>query len=197
MTEIGMALSNPYTGERRPGSVGVPLPGVNVRLMSDSGEPVDVEDEPGEIEVRGPAVFVEYWNRAEVTADAFADGWFRTGDIAVRENGYLRIMGRQSVDIIKSGGFKLSALEIESILLLHPAIRECAVVGVPDDTWGETVAAAAVLQEGAELSNGDLKAWCDMRLSHYKIPRHLSIVDGLPRNAMGKVTKPDVRKLFC
>ena len=196
MTEIGMALSNPYDGERRPGSVGVALPGVDVRLMSESGVPIDVEDEAGEIQVRGPCVFVEYWNRPDVTAASFDDGWFRTGDIAVRETGYLRIMGRQSVDIIKSGGYKLSALEIESVLLQHPSIQECAVVGISDDTWGEAVAAAAVLHDNEQLSNIDLKTWCDDRLSRYKIPKQLCIVDSLPRNAMGKVTKPDVRKLF-
>jgi malonyl-CoA/methylmalonyl-CoA synthetase len=196
MTEIGMALSNPYDGERRPGSVGVPLPGVEVRLMSESGEVVDAEDEPGEIQVRGPSVFVEYWNRPDVTADSFSDGWFRTGDIAVREKGYLRIMGRQSVDIIKSGGYKLSALEIESILLQHPSIQECAVVGVPDDIWGEAVVAAVVLQDAEQLTSDDLKMWCDDRLSHYKIPKRLRVVSGLPCNAMGKVTKPDVQELF-
>ena len=196
MTEIGMALSNPYDGERRPGSVGVSLPGVEVRLMSEAAELVDAEDEPGEIQVQGPCVFVEYWNRPDVTADSFSDGWFCTGDIAVLENGYLRIMGRQSVDIIKSGGYKLSALEIEAALLQHPSIQECAVVGIPDDTWGEAVAAAAVLQGTDELSSEDLKTWCDNRLSRYKIPRQLCIVDSLPRNAMGKVTKTAVRELF-
>ena len=196
MTEIGMALSNPYDGERRPGSVGVALPGMHVRLMSETGERIDGEGEAGEIQVRGPGVFVEYWNRPDVTAASFVDGWFRTGDIAVREYDYLRIMGRQSVDIIKSGGYKLSALEIESVLLQHPSIMECAVVGIPDDTWGEAVAAAAVLRDDDQLSNSDLKTWCDDRLSRYKIPRQLCVVDCLPRNAMGKVTKPSVRKLF-
>jgi malonyl-CoA/methylmalonyl-CoA synthetase len=196
MTEIGMALSNPYDGERRPGSVGVALPGVNVRLMSESGDRIDVAGEAGEIQVCGPCVFVEYWNRPDVTVASFDAGWFRTGDIAVRENGYLRIMGRQSVDIIKSGGYKLSALEIESVLLQHPSILECAVVGIPDDTWGEAVAAAAVLRDDDQLSNNDLKTWCDNRLSRYKIPKLLCIVECLPRNAMGKVTKPAVQEMF-
>ncbi|MHC4406214.1 MAG: AMP-binding enzyme [Planctomycetota bacterium] len=105
-------------------------------------------------------------------------------------------MGRQSVDIIKSGGYKLSALEIEATLLQHPVIRECAVVGVPDDTWGEAVAVAAVLNDGEELSPESLRAWCRDQLSHYKIPKRFLAVDRLPCNAMGKVTKPAVRELF-
>jgi len=196
MTEIGMALSNPYHGERRPGAVGQPLPGVQLRLKTESGEVVTAENEPGEIQVRGPAVFLEYWNRPTATTESFEDGWFRTGDMAACENGYYRIMGRLSVDIIKSGGYKLSALEIEAALLQHPAICECAVVGVADDTWGEAVAVAAVLHAGEELSLESLRAWCRDRLSTYKIPKRFLKLDCLPRNAMGKVTKPSVQQLF-
>ena len=196
MTEIGMALSNPYDGERRPGAVGQPLPGVEVRLQTESDESVTEEEVSGEIQVRGPNVFHEYWNRTDATNDSFIDGWFKTGDMAVIENGYYRIMGRSSVDIIKSGGYKLSALEIEASLLDHPAITQCAIVGVPDDTWGEMVAAATVLKSGETLDLDSLNAWCKDRISPYKIPRRLLIVDELPRNAMGKVTKPAVLKLF-
>jgi malonyl-CoA/methylmalonyl-CoA synthetase len=145
---------------------------------------------------RGPNVFLEYWNRPEATRASFQEGWFRTGDIAVGEDGYYRIMGRSSVDIIKSGGYKLSALEIEAALLDHPAIRGCAVVGIPDDTWGETVAVAVVLQDAGLLELEALRSWCRDRLSPYKIPRRLIVVDTLPLNAMGKVTKPSVLKLF-
>ena len=196
MTEIGMAISIPFHGERRPGAVGKPLPGVEVRLKSESGAIVTAEDEPGEIQVRGPAVFRAYWNRPEASAESFDDGWFRTGDMAVLERGYFRIMGRLSVDIIKSGGYKLSALEIEAALLGHPSIRECAVIGVPDDTWGEAVAAVIVLGEGAVLDLATLRGWCRDRLSVYKIPQRLLVVDELPRNAMGKITKPAVRALL-
>lgn len=196
MTEIGMGLSNPYEGERRPGAVGQALPKVEVRLKSESGDVVDGEDEPGEIQVRGPGVFVEYWDRPETTDDSFDEDWFKTGDIAVRETGYYRIMGRQSVDIIKSGGYKLSALEIEAACLDHPAICEAAVVGVPDDTWGEIVALAAVLDSGEDLSLESLREWCQDRLSKYRIPSRLLVVDQLPRNAMGKVKKPAVCDLF-
>ena len=196
MTEIGMALSNPFEGERRPGSVGEALPGVHVRLKSEKGDLVEAEDEPGEIQVRGPSVFAEYWNRPEITEASFDQGWFRTGDVAVLEQGYYRIMGRLSVDIIKSGGYKLSALEIEAVLLEHPDISECAVIGVADGTWGEAVAAAVVLIDEAALELGLLRDWCRDRMSVYKIPHQLAVVEQLPRNAMGKVTKPKVREFF-
>jgi malonyl-CoA/methylmalonyl-CoA synthetase len=196
MTEIGMAISNPYHGERRPGAVGKALPGVEVRLKSESGAIVTGEDEPGEIQVRGPGVFRAYWNRPEASAETFDDDWFRTGDMAVLERGYYRIMGRLSVDIIKSGGYKLSALEIEAALLEHPHILECAVIGLPDDTWGEAVSAAVVLKENTTLDLATLREWCKERLSVYKVPQRLLVVNELPRNAMGKVTKPAVRTLF-
>jgi malonyl-CoA/methylmalonyl-CoA synthetase len=196
MTEIGMAISNPYRGERRPGAVGKPLPGMEVRLKTETGALVAAEDEPGEIQVRGPGVFRAYWNRADETAESFVDGWFRTGDMAVRERDYYRIMGRLSVDIIKSGGYKLSALEIEAALLEHPNIDECAVVGLPDDTWGEAVAAVVVLKGAASLELPALRDWCRGRLSVYKIPQRLLLAKDLPRNAMGKITKPSVRTLF-
>ena len=196
MTEIGMGLSNPYEGERRPGAVGQPLPGVEIRLKSEAGDIVEGEDEAGEIQVRGPGVFLEYWNRPKITAESFDDDWFRTGDVAVRESSYYRIMGRQSVDIIKSGGYKLSALEIEAACLSHPSICEAAVVGIPDDTWGQVVGLAAVLGDGEELSLVSLRDWCQDRISNYRIPSRLVVVEKLPRNAMGKVTKPAVCDLF-
>lgn len=196
MTEIGMALSNPYEGERRPGAVGRPLPGVEIRLQAESGETVEEDGVSGEIQVRGPNVFEQYWNRPEETNSSFVDGWFKTGDMAVVEDGYYRIMGRSSVDIIKSGGYKLSALEIEASLLDHPSIAQCAIVGLPDDTWGETVAAAIVVKSGETFGLDSLQAWCKDRISPYKIPRKLLVVDELPRNAMGKVTKPAVSRLF-
>jgi malonyl-CoA/methylmalonyl-CoA synthetase len=198
MTEIGMALSNPLHGERRPGAVGQPLPGVEVRLKAEHGAVITAEDTPGEIQVRGPNVFSEYWGKPAATAESFEpDGWYRTGDMAVLESGYYRIMGRLSVDIIKSGGYKLSALEIEAALLEHPDIAECAVLGLPDDTWGEAVSAAVVTKPGASLTLPALREWCKTRLSVYKAPQRLVVVDELPRNAMGKVTKPAVRGLFA
>ena len=195
MTEIGMALSNPLRGERRAGFVGTPLPGVDVRLVDDSGAQVS-EGTPGEIEVRGPGVFLEYWQRPEDTRAAFRDGWFRTGDMALVQDGAYRLLGRTAVDIIKTGGFKVSALEIEEVLRQHPAIAECAVVGVSDPEWGERVAAAVELRPRATLSLPDLQRWAKEHLAPYKVPRALLAVDTLPRNAMGKVVKPDVAVLF-
>ena len=196
MTEIGMGLSNPLVGERRPGAVGQPLPGVEIRLVDEGERVVEGDGTSGEIQVRGPCVFSEYWRRPEVTAASFVDGWFRTGDMAVREDGYYRILGRLSVDIIKSGGYKLSALEIEDVLRQHPSVRDCAVVGLPDDTWGEIVAAALTSDEPDGLDLGALEAWASERLSAYKLPRRMTVVDDFPRNAMGKVQKPRVRELF-
>jgi malonyl-CoA/methylmalonyl-CoA synthetase len=195
MTEIGMALSNPLHGERRPGFVGTPLPGVQVRLVDEQGRSVP-PGAPGEIEVRGGSVFLEYWGRPEATREAFRDGWFRTGDVAVLEDGAYRILGRNSVDIIKTGGYKVSALEIEEVLRTHPDVVECAVVGVEDPEWGERVAVAVELRAGGSLDLETLKGWSKDRLAPYKIPRALRVVSALPRNAMGKVTKPDVAALF-
>jgi malonyl-CoA/methylmalonyl-CoA synthetase len=195
MTEIGMALSNPLSGVRRPGSVGMPLPGVDVRVVDDAGTEVGAGT-PGELEVRGPSVFLEYWRRPEETSAAFHDGWFRTGDVAVLEDDSYRLLGRTSVDIIKTGGFKVSALEIEEVLRTHPAIAECAVVGVSDDDWGECVSAAVELRQGATLSLDDLQQWAKAQLAPYKVPRALQQVSALPRNAMGKVVKPEVAGLF-
>jgi malonyl-CoA/methylmalonyl-CoA synthetase len=195
MTEIGMALANSLRGERRPGMVGVPLPGVDVRLVDESGA-APPDGAPGEIEVRGPAVFLEYWQRPEETRAAFRDGWFRTGDMAVVEQGSFRLLGRTAVDIIKTGGFKVSALEIEEVLREHPCIAECAVVGLSDQDWGERVSVAAELTAGSSLSLEALQQWAKARLAPYKVPRSLIAVAALPRNAMGKVVKPEVAALF-
>ena len=196
MTEIGMALSNPLKGERRPGYVGQPLPGVTVRVINETEQDVTTEGEPGELHIKGENVFKEYWQKPEATEAAFSDGWFRTGDEVIVEDGYFRILGRQSVDIIKTGGYKVSALEIETVLLSHPAISECAVVSIPDEEWGESVCVAAVLKKNASLTLQQLRDWAKERLAIYKIPTHLLCVQELPRNVLGKVTKPDLKKLF-
>ncbi|MDZ7969885.1 MAG: acyl-CoA synthetase [Nostoc sp. DedSLP03] len=196
MTEIGMALSNPLHGERLSGYVGKPLPQVEVRLVDENGKLVPAGT-PGEIQVKGLGVFLEYWQNPEATAKAFQDGWFRTGDTAVIENGNYRILGRMSVDIIKTGGYKVSALEIEEVLRSHPDIQECAVVGVADLEWGERVCAALVLQGSQPLTLKAFRNWAKERLAVYKVPTQILIVEELPRNAMGKVTKPTVVELFC
>ena len=193
MTELGMALSN--TIDRRvPGKVGEPLPNVAARLVNDEGH--DLPDgQTGELLVRGPQVFLEYWRRADETAASFVDEWFRTGDVAVHEPDGYRLLGRSSVDIIKTGGEKVSALEIEEVYRTHPSIADCAVVGVPDDEWGERVYAAVVGDEATLTADG-LRVWGKERLAAAKVPSRFVFVAELPRNTMGKVTKTDVGKLF-
>jgi malonyl-CoA/methylmalonyl-CoA synthetase len=195
MTEIGMGISNPYDGERKAGYIGNPLPGVSVRLMDENGV-IEKEEIPGEIQIKGDNVFKEYWGKAEATQKAFTeDSWFKTGDVAVVENGYYRILGRDSVDIIKSGGYKISALEIEEVLRKHPQLNDCAVVGIPDEEWGELVVAAVVVRNKA-LDLKQLNEWMRGMMPPYKTPRKYLVVDELPRNAMGKVTKNDVKERF-
>ena len=195
MTEIGMALSNPLKGKRRAGYVGTPLPGVEVRLVDEQGEPVE-SGVAGEIQIRGPGVFGEYWRRPEETRAAFTQGWFRTGDVAVVEQGCYRILGRQSVDIIKTGGYKVSALEIEEVLRTHPDIAECSVVGLPDPEWGECVAAALVPGSGRSPSPEGLRRWAKARLAVYKVPRRFLQMSSLPRNLLGKVNKRELARRF-
>lgn len=195
MTEMGMAISNPYRGERRPGSIGQPLPGVQVRLAAETGGEVP-EGTPGEIQVKGPNVFSEYWGKPEETQKAFTpDGWFMTGDIAVYEDGSYRILGRNSVDIIKSGGYKISALEIEEVLRTHPGVKDCGVVGIPDLEWGEVIGAGLV-SEGRNLDLNALGDWLKTRMPSYKVPRQYLVLDELPRNVLGKVTKNALKELF-
>ncbi|MEM7030014.1 MAG: acyl-CoA synthetase [Chloroflexota bacterium] len=195
MTEIGMGLSNALHGERLPGFVGTPLPNVQVRVV-DEDDKVVTAGQSGELQVKGPNVFHEYFGRPKATAEAFSNGWFRTGDMVVQKNGAYRILGRNSVDIIKTGGYKVSALEIEEVLRTHPDIQDCAVVGVPDEEWGECVAVALTSTSTSPLSLAELRAWGKERLAPYKVPSQLQILDDLPRNVLGKVTKPAVVKLF-
>jgi malonyl-CoA/methylmalonyl-CoA synthetase len=195
MTEIGMGLSNSYLGERRPGHVGLPLPSVRVRLVNSDHHPVG-RNEAGEIQIKGPSVFKEYWGKPEATKNAFThDGWFRTGDIAMQNEGLYKILGRDSVDIIKSGGYKISALEIEDVLRLHSAVDDCAVVGLPDEEWGEIVAACIVTQE-TDIQDIALSEWLKAHLPSYKIPRKYIFKTSLPRNVLGKVTKNEVKNQF-
>ncbi|MFK7979508.1 MAG: acyl-CoA synthetase [Saprospiraceae bacterium] len=195
MTEIGMALSNAYRTERRPGHVGLPLPGVQIRLVDADGKDVKGTGEPGEIQIKGPNVFKEYWRKPKATKDAYMDGWFRSGDVAIFNEGMFKILGRDSVDIIKSGGYKISALEIEDVLRRHPGIKECAVVGLPDKEWGEVVA-ASLISENKQLDFDAIKQWLKELLPAYKIPRKFIIQDELPRNTLGKVTKKVLRAEF-
>jgi malonyl-CoA/methylmalonyl-CoA synthetase len=192
MTEIGVGTSNPIDpGARRRGTVGLPLRTVATRIVDD------------ELHVAGPSVFAGYWNRDDATRDAFVeDGgvrWFKTGDTIARDaDGYVRILGRTSVDILKSGGYKLSALEIEEALREHPAVAEVAVVGLPDETWGERVVACVVARAGHEhaCTEDALRAFAKERLAPYKVPKTVVTMRDLPRNAVGKIVKPElVRRL--
>ncbi len=197
MSETLITLSNPADGERRPGSVGLPVPGFEVRIVDEDGHAC-APGVPGEIWVRGIGLMSEYWNQPEATQAAFRDGWFMTGDVATRDpDGYVRILGRRSVDIIKSGGFKISAREIEEVLAEHPAVAEVAVIGLADPTWGQTIAAAVLPVPGHQLADRqmhlalfrELVRFAGARLADYKKPRVLAIVTELPRNALGKIQK--------
>jgi malonyl-CoA/methylmalonyl-CoA synthetase len=183
-----MGLSNPYDGPRVPGAVGAPLPGVEVDVVGDDGRAV-AAGELGELRVRSTQMFDGYHGDAAATAASFdAEGRFRTGDTGTRDaGGVFRLLGRTSVDIIKSAGYKISALEIEAALREHPAVAEVAVIGVPDSTWGEVVTACVVAR--APLTLDELAAFARERLAPYKVPRALRLLDALPRNAMGKVQK--------
>ncbi|HEX8804459.1 MAG TPA: AMP-binding protein, partial [Acidimicrobiales bacterium] len=182
MTETVMLVSNPYDGERRPGTVGLPLPGVEVRL----------DDRSGEIEVRGPNVFGGYWRRPDADAAAFTgDGWFRTGDVgALDPDGYLRIVGRAK-ELIITGGFNVYPREVEDVLRAHPDVADAAVVGTPSAEWGETV--TAYVEAGEGLDAEGLLAWAAGQLAPYKRPRRVHRVDALPRNPLGKVLRHRLR----
>jgi malonyl-CoA/methylmalonyl-CoA synthetase len=184
MTETLMNVSNPYDGERRGGSVGLPLPGVQLRLSNGN---------EGEIQLRGPNIFAGYWERPQATAESFSDGWFCTGDLGrLDPDGYLRILGR-SKELIISGGFNVYPREVEEVLLAHPAVAEVAVVGTPSDEWGEVVT-AFVVPTGAGPPAELLLTFAAERLAPFKHPRLIHFVDTLPRNALGKVLKHELAR---
>ncbi|MEH1128319.1 acyl-CoA synthetase [Micromonospora sp. CPCC 206061] len=190
MTETLMNCAVRADGDRVPGTVGPPLPGVDVRLVDDEGRELHAAGEVGEILVRGPNLFLEYLNRPAATAEAMRDGWFRTGDVATwTDDGAIRIVGRRATDLIKSGGYKIGAGEIENVLLDHPAVAEAAVTGAPDTDLGERVVAWIVAAPGARPDPEELAQWVATQLAPHKRPREIHLLDSLPRNAMGKVLK--------
>ncbi|MFI6655963.1 acyl-CoA synthetase [Streptomyces sp. NPDC050523] len=194
MTETLMNTSVRADGEARAGTVGVPLPGVDLRLVEEDGSPITSYDAEtvGEIQVRGPNLFTGYLNRPDATKAAFtADGWFRTGDMAVRDpDGYVRIVGRKATDLIKSGGYKIGAGEIENALLEHPGVREAAVTGEPDADLGERIVAWVVPADPqAPPSAEELADHVAGRLAPHKRPRVVHHLEALPRNDMGKIMK--------
>jgi malonyl-CoA/methylmalonyl-CoA synthetase len=198
MTECGFVLATPYAGPRRPGVVGVALAGISVRVVdpdaADRGTLTDAPDgAQGEIVIRGPNLLSGYWNRPEDTRRAFVDGYFRSGDLAVREaDGMVRVIGRSSVDIIKTRGFKVSAVEIEDCLQRHPQVREVAVVGVPDADQGERVVAAIVAAPDAQLTAEALRVFARAQLAAYKIPQAFVFLEDIPQTGPGKHKKKDL-----
>ncbi|CAH9088552.1 unnamed protein product [Cuscuta europaea] len=201
MTEFVMSISNPIRGKRKGGTVGMPFTHVEAKILSD-----DDSSGVGELCIKSPSLFKGYWKLPEVTKESFTnDGFFKTGDAArVDEDGYYVILGRTNADIMKVGGYKLSALEIEAVLLEHPAISECCVLGLPDKDYGEIVCAIVVLDSNLKqkcevesktaLSLQELRDWAKEKLAPYKIPSLLHVWDSLPRNAMGKVNKKELKR---
>ncbi|CAI6363957.1 unnamed protein product [Macrosiphum euphorbiae] len=217
MSEIGMALSNPLNGERKPGFVGQPLPGVNVRIVKDdmillegdsknikivnSVKCDSIEGYSGDLQINGKNVFKEYWRKPESTKKEFTeDGWFKTGDSVNYVDGSFKILGRTSIDIIKTGGYKVSALFVETIMLQNKMIKDIAVVGLPDSTWGQRIGALIVIDEQHTINvehkklKKDLKCWAETVLPPYSIPTVINIVEEVPRNALGKVDKKSLLK---
>jgi long-chain acyl-CoA synthetase len=194
LTETAPALTTNALGDVAKGdSIGLPLPGLEIRLVDEHGE--DVEDgDPGEIVVRGPNVFGGYWNRPEESEAAFREGWFRTGDVAFRDqDGYLFIVDRKK-DLIIVSGFNVFPKEVEDAIASHPKVAECAVIGVPDERTGEAVKALIRLRRGEETTAEEILDYCRGRLARFKWPRHIQFVDDLPRHVTGKVLRRALRE---
>ena len=192
MTETLMTLSNPYDGERRAGTVGFPFPGVDAEVEGADRDGTDRAGAGAEVRVQGPAVFSGYWERPAATADCFDGPWFRTGDLGVVEDGYVRLLGRSS-EVVISGGYNVYPAEVEDVLLGHPSVAEVAVTGTASDEWGETVTAWVVTDGESGVDPSELQAFAAERLAPYKRPRQFHVVDALPRNPMGKVRKSELR----
>jgi malonyl-CoA/methylmalonyl-CoA synthetase len=196
MTETLMNTTNPYEGERRPGTVGMPFPGQEARVVDVRTRQPLPAGETGEIEVRGPHVFAGYWQRPDATAESFdAEGWFRTGDLGLCDaDGYFQITGRAR-ELIISGGFNVYPREVEEVLATHPAVAEVAVLGLPDADYGEQVVAVVVPRPGQPPPEPQaLAEWCRERLASFKKPRRVVLAESLPRNALGKVRKHLLRE---
>jgi len=196
MTETGMNISNPLEGERRMGSVGLPLPGVEVRVVDPETDETLPDGKVGAIQIRGPNVFAGYWRQPEKTAESFSpDGWLRTGDLGLREpDGYFTLKGRAK-DLIITGGLNVYPAEVERVLSENESVKTSAVIGLPDTEWGERIVAAVVIHAGASASSEELIAFCRRRLAVYKCPKDVIFLESLPRNAMGKVQKGTIQDL--
>ena len=198
MTETGMNLSNPLHGERRVGSVGRPLPGVSARIVDPESEAPLPDGEVGEVQIKGAHVFKSYWRQPEKTADAFTeDGWLRTGDMGMREaDGYFTLKGRAK-DLIITGGLNVYPPEVELVLMEHPAVAACAVVGCPDEEWGEQVVAVVIARDDVTADEDAICAFCREQLAAYKVPRRVIFADEFPSNALGKIQKAKLREALC
>jgi malonyl-CoA/methylmalonyl-CoA synthetase len=195
MSETGINTSNPLNGERKPGGVGLPLPGVAMRIVDPAGKDVN-PGEVGEVLVKGKNVFQGYWQMPDKTAESFIDEWFKTGDLGYQDSdGYLFLVGR-SKDLIISGGMNVYPKEIEALLETNPAVLEAAVIGVPDDDLGERVVAVVVPKPGQTIDLTALTALCQAKLAGYKRPKSIYEIEALPRNTMGKVMKSQLRSKY-
>jgi long-chain acyl-CoA synthetase len=193
----GLSESSPVASfnhpdrERKAGSIGTPIEGVEMKVVDDAGHDL-ANGEVGEIVIRGHNVMKGYWNRPDATAETLRDGWLHTGDMArVDEDGFFFIVDRKK-DIIIRGGFNVYPREVEEVLYEHPSVREAAVIGIPHDQYGEEVAAAVVLKDGAETSPEDLREFVKRQVAAYKYPRHIWLVDGLPKGPTGKILKREI-----
>ncbi|HZA61133.1 MAG TPA: AMP-binding protein, partial [Actinomycetota bacterium] len=194
LTETAPALTTTALGDHaRPDSIGLALPGVEVRVVDEHGEDVE-EGDPGEIVVRGPNVFAGYWRKPEETEAAFRDGWFRTGDVAYRdEDGYLHIVDRTK-DLVIVSGFNVFPKEVEDAIAEHPSVAECTVIGIPDERTGEAVKALVVPAAGATLTSDEVLEQCRRRLARFKWPREVEIMTEIPRHVTGKVIRRRLRE---
>lgn len=197
MTETGMNFSNPIAGERKPGSIGLPLPGVKVRVVdSQTGQNV-TNGKVGELWLQSPSITPGYWRKPRETEAAFAQGWFKSGDLGyVDPDGYYYLTDRIK-HIIITGGENVSAKEVETVINQLEAVAESSVVGVPDDRWGEKVAAAVVLKPGLQLTAARIQDHCKEHLHDWKCPKAVVFVEAIPRNTMGKMLKEEVKALFA
>ncbi|MET4692978.1 AMP-binding protein [Endozoicomonas lisbonensis] len=192
LTEAGMVLSQQEHGERRPECLGSPLPGVSVRLVDESGNEVN---DVGELEVRSPQMFKGYHGKTDLNQQAFNDGWFRTGDMAMLDHGQYRLLGKRSIDIIKTGGYRVSALEIEAKLDAHPGIRECAILGTPCDRLGEAIC-ACVVPVSRHINLREIREWLCTEVASYKLPTKMTLLEQLPRTPLGKVDKQGLKRVL-
>ncbi len=197
MTETGMNTSNPYIGERKAGTVGLPLPDVEIQITDSASGEVFPQGEVGMIEVRGPNVFRGYWRKPEKTAeDIREDGFFVTGDMGkIDEDGYVHILGREK-DLIITGGFNVYPAEIEAVIDAIPGVAESAVIGLPHRDFGEGVTAVVVRKPKTEIDESDILDQMAAQLARYKLPKHIFFLDALPRNSMGKIQKKDLREMY-